>query len=132
MKVIEDNGLRLALFISKKDRQKGLNFYSEDNDFIQVGTWSYDGNKKLPAHIHNVVPRNIGRTQEVICVMQGEVKASIYSEKKKLVEEIVLGEGDVLVLLNGGHGYEILSDDTFVLEVKNGPYIGAERDRERI
>lgn len=132
MKVVEHNGLKLAVFISKEDRQKGLNFYSEDGDFIQVGIWGYDKGKKLPAHIHNKVGREINRTQEVIYVMQGKVKASIYSEDESLVEEIILQEGDILVLLNGGHGYEILEDDSFVLEVKNGPYVGADKDRRRI
>ena len=132
MKVIEDKGLKLGILIPKEDRRKGLNFYSEDDDFIQVGIWGYDKGKKLPAHIHNIVTRNVNRTQEVIYVIQGRVKASIYSEDESLVEEIILQEGDILVLLNGAHGYEILDNDTFVLEVKNGPYVGADKDRRRI
>jgi hypothetical protein len=43
-----------------------------------------------------------------------------------------LERGDTIILLNGGHGYEILSDNTKVLEVKNGPYVGADKDRERL
>ena len=41
-------------------------------------------------------------------------------------------EGDILILLTGGHGYEILTEGTQVLEVKNGPYVGAEADRRRL
>jgi hypothetical protein len=37
-----------------------------------------------------------------------------------------------MVLLAGGHGYEILEDNTKILEVKNGPYLGASEDRKRI
>ncbi len=132
MKAIVYNGLKLGIFISKEDRQKGLNFYSEEGDFIQVGIWGYDKGKKLPAHIHNTVKREINRTQEVVYVMQGMVKAFIYSESGKLIEEVILTEGDTLILLNGGHGYEVLEDNTFVLEVKNGPYVGADKDRRRI
>lgn len=132
MKKIYDNGLKLAIFISKKDREKGLNFYSEDYDFIQVGMWGYDKGKKLAAHVHNIVDRKVNRTQEVIYIMQGKIRACIYSEDEKLVEEIALKEGDILILQNGGHGYEILEDNTFVLEVKNGPYVGADKDRRRI
>ena len=132
MQVIEDNDLRLGIFISKNDRQKGLNFYTEDDDFIQVGIWGYDKGKKLAAHIHNIVSREVNRTQEVIYVMRGKVKAFIYTENGQLIEEIILQEGDVLILLKGGHGYEILEDNTFVLEVKNGPYVGAYKDRRRL
>lgn len=133
MRIIKDNDLRLAVFIAKDDMQKGLNFYSENNDFVQVGIWGYDKSKNLPPHIHNKeVKREIDRTQEVICVIKGMVKASIFSESEKLIEEVTLRAGDVLILLNGGHGYEILTDETFVLEVKNGPYMGSDKDRRRI
>ena len=36
------------------------------------------------------------------------------------------------MLLECGHGYTILSDDTKVIEIKNGPYLGADVDRRRI
>jgi hypothetical protein len=64
--------------------------------------------------------------------MQGAVKASIYTEDDVLVEEHVLHANDTLILLSGGHGYEIVMDKTVVLEVKNGPYLGAEKDRTRL
>ena len=35
-------------------------------------------------------------------------------------------------MLRGAHGYDILENGTQVLEVKNGPYVGAELDRKRI
>lgn len=132
MRAIEDNGSRLGILIPRGDRQKGLNFYSEDSDFIQLGIWGYDCGKKLAAHIHNRVHREVSQTQEVVYVMQGKLKAFMYSEDEKLIEELTLQEGDTLILLNGGHGYEILEDDTFVLEIKNGPYVGADKDRRRL
>ncbi len=60
------------------------------------------------------------------------MKADIYSEKIQLVESLELRKNDALILLRGGHGFEIIDDDTQVLEVKNGPYLGADKDRERI
>jgi hypothetical protein len=132
METIEYNGLRLAVFISKSDFQKGLTFCSEDKDFIQAGIWNYDKGKDLAVHVHNNVPRTITKTQEVICVLEGMVEALIYTEDAQLVKKLVVQKGDVLILLNGGHGYKILADNTFVLEVKNGPYLGAETDRRRL
>ena len=46
--------------------------------------------------------------------------------------EFNASEGDVVILLRGGHGYDIIEDGTQVLEIKNGPYLGAEVDRRRI
>jgi hypothetical protein len=31
--------------------------------------------------------------------------------------------------MNGGHDYTILEDDTRILEIKNGPFLGREIDK---
>jgi len=50
---------------------------------------------------------------------------------EKFIEKIEVSEGEILILLNSGHGYKILEDNTKVIEIKNGPYLGAEVDRRR-
>lgn len=131
VRTIESGGVRLATLITVADRQPGLSFFSDDNDYIQVGMWGYDAGKHLQAHIHNIVPREVDRTQEVVCVLAGRLKSTIYDEAEQRVDEVELAAGDVLILLAGGHSYDILEDGTQVLEVKNGPYPGAETDRRR-
>jgi len=131
-RVIEAGGRRLAIYLPASSWVKGLTFFSEDKDVLQVGVWGYDKGKRRQPHIHNEVRRDISRTQEVIFVKSGKIAANIFDEKGDFVERIELGSGDTLIYLQGGHGYEILEDDTYVLEVKNGPYPGAEADRRRI
>lgn len=111
--------------------QEGLTFFSEDQDFIQFGVWGYDNGKQLKAHAHNEVPREVLWTQEVLYVRRGRIRAHVYDLNERLLTSIDVGEGDIIVLLRGGHGYDVLADGTQVLEVKNGPYVGAERDRRR-
>lgn len=130
--VIENNGERLAIYFPASSWGKGLTFLTEDKDFIQVGIWEYDKGLKLQPHIHNEINREVSKTQEVVFVKSGRVAASIFDEEKNLVRKIELNPGDILILFGGGHGYEILEDNTYVLEVKNGPYLGAEVDRRRI
>jgi oxalate decarboxylase/phosphoglucose isomerase-like protein (cupin superfamily) len=113
-------------------QQDGLNFFSKDEEFIQVGTWGYSAGKELKAHIHNEVPRTVLWTQEVIFVQKGKIKAFIFNTAGEKVTELEVSQGDVIILLRGGHGYEILEDGTKVLEIKNGPYVGAEMDRRRL
>ncbi len=132
MKEIKANGIILAKHIPSEEWQEGLRFYSNDQDFIQVGTWGYDAGKELLAHAHNSVERKVLKTQEVLYIRKGSVLAQIYDSDKNLVEELVIKEGDTLIALEGGHGYKVLEDGTQVLEVKNGPYLGAEVDRQRI
>ncbi|GJL65413.1 MAG: hypothetical protein NPIRA05_03840 [Nitrospirales bacterium] len=111
---------------------EGLNFFSEESEFIQVGTWGYQGGKELLPHSHNKVEREVDRTQEVLFVRKGALLASVYNLMNEKVREIRLSEGDIIILLSGGHGYEILEDETQVLEIKNGPYAGADVDRTRL
>lgn len=130
---IKEGNLILARHIpSDAAWRDGLNFFSPDADFIQVGTWGYGTGKELKAHIHNEVQREVLWTQEVLFVRKGMVRANIFDTNQKKVAELNVQAGDVIILLRGGHGYEILEDGTQVLEIKNGPYVGANADRRRI
>jgi len=130
---ILDGATILARYIPKKDIGKsGLNFYSNDQEFIQFGVWGYNKGKVLSVHSHNLIEKRTSRTQEALIVQKGKIKAAIYNLKEIQVTEVIVNQGEVLILLNGAHGYEILEDDTQVLELKNGPYVGPELDRRRI
>ena len=129
---IKDKETVLARYIpSKYAWKEGLNFFSENKEFVQAGTWGYQKNKILHAHKHNVVIRKTEITQEVLYIKKGRILAQIYDLSEKLIREIEVYRDDILIMLNGGHGYKILEDNTQVLEIKNGPYPGAEKDRKR-
>ena len=129
---IKKDDIILARHIPDSDWNDGLSFYSQDEEFIQVGAWGYDTGKELLAHIHDEVERKVYWTQEVLYIKKGSIKAKVYDLDENLVDEIIAKEGDTLILLRGGHGYTILENETQVLEVKNGPYVGADKDRRRI
>lgn len=132
MTEIKENDVVLARLIKSEDVwKKGLAFFSQDQDFIQVGTWGYDKEKHLLPHIHNEVSREVLWTQEVIYVKQGKIRAHIFGTLENKITDLDVHAGDVIILLRGGHGYTVMEDDTQVLEVKNGPYVGADRDRRR-
>lgn len=133
VKEIKEGDLVLARHIPSSDAwTDGLNFFSPDEEFIQTGTWSYSKGKELKAHIHNKVSREVLWTQEVLYIRKGQIRADVFDTEENKVAEIVANEGDILIMLRGGHGYEILADHTQVLEIKNGPYVGPELDRRRI
>ena len=129
---IKDGDIVLARHIRPSDIKEGLNFFSEDGEFVQVGFWSYNKGKKLLAHAHNIVARQANLTQEVLFIKSGKVRARIYDRQKNLIQTFEAIAGDIVIMLQGAHGYDILEDGTEVLEVKNGPYPGAEADRTRI
>lgn len=131
IKKIIKNNLTLSIIIRAKDWQKGLNFFSSEEDFLQVGSWWYEKGKKIEPHIHLVCPKKALKTQEFVFVVQGKMRVNIYTEKEKFLKSIELKKGDTAIFLNGGHSFEILSKDTKVIEAKNGPYLGPEKDKRK-
>ena len=72
MREIIKNGVMLARHITQEDIKPGLNFFSKDEEFIQVGVWGhYEKDKELKAHIHNTVERMANRTYEALYVING-------------------------------------------------------------
>lgn len=109
----------------------GLQAYSKDPDFVQALSWNYGRGKRLQNHVHKVVGREALRTQEAVVVVRGRLRADLFDEARRPAGQTVVEAGECLVVLAGGHGYEILEDDTHAFEIKNGPYLGLEADKEK-
>lgn len=131
METIHHGDKVLAIVYKNGDWVDGLNFFTQNSFFIQASSWQYPKGKKLASHLHKIYDRAANRTHELVYVKQGRMKVLLYDEEKNLKEEFVLSEGDTAVFVNGGHGYEILEDNTQILEVKNGPFIDVDKDKEK-
>ncbi|MFH1325753.1 MAG: hypothetical protein ABIH49_03230 [archaeon] len=129
METLEKDGKRFAFVIRKDSNIQGKEFLSKDEDLIQVGFMNLKKGDSIDPHFHKFYERKIERTSEVIYILEGKVKVNIYENKKKVIDTII-EKGDLIVLLSGGHGFEILEDTKF-FEVKQGPFIGAENDKEK-
>ena len=129
---IVDKNLTIALIVRGNDWEKGLNFITSDHDFQQVGTWVYNKGKKIEPHTHLRCERTVEKTQEIIYVRRGRVKVDFYGEQQQFLRSLELSSDDLAIFLNGGHGFEILEDDTMVFESKNGPYLGKDEDKKII
>jgi hypothetical protein len=79
--------------------------------------------------VHNPVPREVHFTKEVLFIRHGRVKIDFFTDHQIYIESRVLETGDVILLSEGGHGFEIL-EETEMIEVKQGPYAG-EEDKTR-
>lgn len=131
MERIEHQG-RLIAIVHRGDQWKdGLDFLTADELYVQAGTWSYDAGRKLDAHRHLPCPRTAEHTQELAFVRSGRMRVDLYDDDGVPFTSRELAAGDLVLLVSGGHGYEVLEDGTRVLEVKNGPFPGVERDKVR-
>tara|TARA_B100000965_G_scaffold180687_1_gene150780 strand:- start:58 stop:480 length:423 start_codon:yes stop_codon:yes gene_type:complete len=120
-----------AFVCSLNDSKEGLEFLSDDSDFIQLGTWNYKKNFSTVPHYHLEHDKPSNLTQEVVLVHKGSVKCRLYTKDGNLVDEVDINEGELIVQIYGVHEY-IMNEDSIVLEIKNGPYYGPEVDRKRI
>ena len=114
-----------------KNIKEGLDFITSDNSFIQVGTWDYQEGKILDAHYHNTFERKSYITQEVVLVVQGSIVCNLYTIEGQFITSEEINQGQLIIQYQGIHEYEIKKDSK-VLEIKNGPYFGPEKDRTRI
>jgi hypothetical protein len=69
-------------------------------------------------------------TQEVLFLKKGRLRVDFYDGEQAYLESRILEEGDIIYLVSGGHGFEALEDIEMV-EVKTGPYHGADEDKLR-
>lgn len=130
---LTDWELELLAIIIRKDYvyPKGVNFITDPNEVIQVGTIRTNLPSKVKPHKHRHCSRTTHRTQEVLFIKRGLVLLDLYSSSSKFYKQVWLQEGDTAVLLNGGHGLT-LEGQCDILEVKNGPYVDRASDKEDI
>jgi hypothetical protein len=131
MRKITHDGKIISIIYRDEDWKKGLNFITPDDLFVQVGSWWYDKGEVLDRHTHNEFERVATRTQESVYVRKGSMRVTLYSERREALEAFDLREGELAVFAYGGHGYEILEDDTQVIETKNGPFIDVATDKTK-
>jgi hypothetical protein len=79
--------------------------------------------KLIAPHVHNPVPREVQFTQEVLFIRQGKLLVDFYDAGQRYIESQILEAGDVILLIQGGHGFEVL-EEIEMIEVKQGPFAG--------
>ncbi len=120
---IVHNGKLWAVVIRGGLVAPGVHFMTPQDNALQVGKQLRPKGAMIAPHAHCVVaPRKIdGFLQEVLFVEKGKVKTVFYTDDGKPIDECILEAGDTILLIQGGHGFEVL-EDVQMLEVKMGPY----------
>jgi len=67
----------------------------------------------------------------MVYIKNGSVVIHLFGHNKEPLKSIKLSTGDLVFLVSGGHGFDIL-DDTTIIEVKQGPYLGKTFDKVMI
>lgn len=131
IKRVMDGSTLIAIVGSLQDVEYGTNFVTEPELPMQLGIIRVDEGK-IQNHIHKVQDWTMKSiANEFHIVITGKVFVSLFNNSKILVSKIMLVPGMFCMLFNGGHGYDIVEDDTIIIEVKNGFYKDSETDKEK-
>ena len=113
----------LAIIIRREFKSEGIQFFTPNTFSQQIGYMNRPSGYKIAPHLHRPVMRKIEYTNEVLFIKKGKLRVDFYNDEKLFVTSCLLFEGDVILLIHGGHGFEML-EDTEIIEVKQGPYSG--------
>ena len=123
------NGVLLAILIRAQPHQPArgkepwLHFFSQEQDQLQLAAMTRPVGEKIASHWHKPYERKVYGTPEHVFVQRGRLKVTFYNGDETACATRVLEAGDHIVLLAGGHGFEVL-EEVEMWETKQGPYLG--------
>jgi mannose-6-phosphate isomerase-like protein (cupin superfamily) len=117
------NDVPLAYIIRGQLMPEKTTFLTPPDFNQQVGFVVYPAGGVIPRHVHRPLERHLVGTSEVLIVRQGRCEIDIYNDDRALVATRELREGDIMLMVGGGHGFRVL-EHLVLLEVKQGPYTG--------
>lgn len=129
VKQISYHNKLLGIILPHDFNEPGINFLTPNNFSQQLAYMHHATGKHISPHIHNPAPREVQYTQEVLFIRKGKLRVDFYNHEQLYLESHILEAGDVVLLIAGGHGFEVL-EEVEMIEVKQGPYVG-EQDRTR-
>ena len=120
-KILYKNKLFALIVRGKFRKKKGINFFTPKYSTQQFGYMKHNKNHIIEPHKHNKRLTRILNTTEVILLLKGILRVDFYDDKKKYLFSKIIKEKDIIMLVQGGHGFKVLQN-VEMIEVKQGPY----------
>ena len=124
-----DGDVVMAVILRREFRAEGIQFLTPDSYTQQLGYMNRPEGYVIAPHLHRPVRREVSYTNEVLFIKSGRVRVDFYAGDQSYRESRMLDTGDVILLMVGGHGLEMV-EASEIIEVKQGPYVG-EQDKIR-
>jgi len=118
----------LAIVITHDHSESGVRFLTPTYYPLQMAYMSHNKGKLIQTHKHISYERIIKNTQEVLIIKKGKLKISFYDDNKNMIEEKTVTAGDIILLVCGAHGFEVI-EDLEMIEIKQGPFC---EDKDKI
>lgn len=117
------DGELLAIIVRDEFDAPGISFFTPNELTQQLAYMRHPAGKTIDPHVHNAVPRSVAFTQETLIIKRGRLRVDFFDGGQTYLESRELKQGDVILLIKGGHGFEVL-EELEMIEVKQGPYTG--------
>ena len=118
---ISNNKQILAIVLRSSFKQQGIKFFTPKEFSQQLGYMNRPKGYEIKPHLHNKIQRKVEFTNETLLIKSGKVRVDFYDNKKNYLKSKILLTGDVILLVSGAHGFEML-EESEIIEIKQGPY----------
>lgn len=120
----------LHIIFRSEQFKEGRQDIIDPENFIQCSALQLNKGKTFKPHKHNIRQREWQViAQESWIVLSGSVRCIFYDLDDSILKTPILNAGDASFTLESGHNYEILEDNTRILEYKTGKYEGQSIDK---
>jgi hypothetical protein len=117
------HGQHIATVVRHNYLPTKTTFVTPDSYYQQGGFVVYPAGGQVPRHMHLPLQRHLTGTPETLIVRKGVVEAELYGLDKSYLTTVVLNQGDMILLVAGGHCFRF-REDSILFEIKQGPYTG--------
>ena len=125
---IEHDSVRYAEIIRADMIVERTTFFSPPESSFQFGLLAHEAGFVEPPHYHRPFKREISDLQQMFVVQKGVVAIQLYNDHGIMFQEVILRQGDAIVLINGVHSLRVI-EDMQCISVKQGPFLGTEYDK---
>lgn len=113
----------IATIVRASYEPETTTFVTPDSYYQQLGFVVYPKGGEVKRHSHLPLQRHLVGTPEVILLRRGKAEIDLYALDRSHLGTWTLNQGDIILLVAGGHYIRCLEDTVF-LEIKQGPYQG--------
>jgi hypothetical protein len=129
-RVYDSNGNVVAIVFSLNNPDKlneGTHMFTPPNWGVQIGIAKHSKGYSVAPHIHIRERNEVVIGTEILIVLKGRIRVSLYGDDGARISDVELREGEGIVL-SCAHSTEFL-EDAILVEIKEGPYPGPEDDK---
>ena len=129
-RVFDDHGNVIAIVFDLNNLEKlneGTHMFTPTNWSVQIGIAKHSKGYSVAPHIHIRERNEVVIGTEILIVLKGRIRVSLYNDDGVKIRDVELREGGGIAL-SCAHSVEFL-EDTTLIEIKEGPYPGVEEGK---